>query len=43
VAPEIREFRQALAAKPNPETASNLKALIQRLLAKLEQAGLDLK
>ena len=43
VAPEMREFRQLLAAKPNPETASNLKALMQRLLSKLEQAGLDLK
>ena len=41
-APEMREYRQLLTDKPTMETASNLKALMQRLLAKLEQAGLDL-
>jgi len=43
VAPEMREFRQIMATKPTLETASNLKALLLRLLNKLEQAGLDLK
>ncbi|MCL2029838.1 MAG: hypothetical protein FWG97_05435 [Deltaproteobacteria bacterium] len=42
-APEMREYRQLLTDKPTLETASNLKALMQRLLAKLEQAGLDLQ
>ena len=43
MAPEIREFHHILPEKPTLEMASNLKALMQRLLAKLEQAGLDLK
>jgi len=42
-APELREFRQILETKPTLETASNLRALVLRLLTKLEQAGLDLK
>jgi hypothetical protein len=42
-APEMREFRQIVAAKPTLEMVSNLKALMLRFLAKLEQAGLDLK
>ena len=43
VAPEMREFQQLLAAKLNLETASNFRALLVRLLTKMEQAGLDLK
>ncbi len=43
VAPEMREFRQLVSAKPSLEMVSTLKALLLRLLAKLEQAGLDLK
>ncbi|MDR2934404.1 MAG: hypothetical protein LBV70_00760 [Candidatus Adiutrix sp.] len=42
-APEMREFRQLVSAKPTLEMVSNLKALMLRFLAKLEQAGLDLK
>jgi len=43
VAPEIREFKQIQASKTTVEAASNLKALVLRLLTKMEQGGLDLK
>jgi hypothetical protein len=39
----MREFRQIFSEKPTLEAASNLKALLMRLLTKMEQAGLDLK
>jgi chromosome segregation ATPase len=43
VAPEMREFQQLLAARLSLESASNFKALMVRLISKMEQAGLDLK
>lgn len=44
VIPEMREFQQLINSKPSIETASNFKALLMRLVTKLEQsAGLDLK
>lgn len=42
VAPELRELDNLMNAKMNVEVASNLKALLVRLVTKLEQAGLDL-
>jgi len=42
VAPELRELDKLMNMKLNVETASNLKALMVRLITKLEQAGLDL-
>lgn len=42
VAPELRELDKLMNLKLNVETASNLKALMVRLITKLEQAGLDL-
>lgn len=43
VAPEMREMEKLMGDKLSIETASNLKALLARLLSKLEQAGLELK
>ena len=43
IAPEMREMEKLMNDKLSIETASNLKALLARLLSKLEQAGLDLK
>ena len=42
-APEMREMEKLMNDKLSIETASNLKALLSRLLSKLEQAGLELK
>jgi hypothetical protein len=42
VAPELRELDKLMNARMNVEVASNLKALLVRLITKLEQAGLDL-
>ncbi len=43
VAPEIRDLEKLLGAKLSVETASNFRALYGRLVAKLSQAGLELK
>ncbi|MDR2945910.1 MAG: hypothetical protein LBV79_04090 [Candidatus Adiutrix sp.] len=43
VAPEMREMEKLMNSKLSIESASNLKALLSRLLSKLEQAGLELK
>lgn len=43
VAPEMREMEKLMNTKLSIETASNLKALLNRLTSKLEQAGLELK
>jgi len=42
-APEMREMEKLMNDKLSIETASNLKALLSRLLSKLEQAGLELR
>ncbi len=42
VAPELRELDKLMGNRLSIETASNFKALLTRLLTKLEQAGLDL-
>lgn len=42
VAPEMREMEKLMGEKLSVETASNFKALLSRLLSKLEQAGLEL-
>lgn len=42
MAPELRELDKLMNAKMNVEVASNLKALMIRMITKLEQAGLDL-
>ncbi|MDR1921348.1 MAG: hypothetical protein LBS31_06340 [Candidatus Adiutrix sp.] len=41
--PEIRDMEKISSDKLSIETASNLKALLGRFIAKLEQAGIDLK
>jgi chromosome segregation ATPase len=43
LAPEIRDLEKMSADKLSIEAASNLKALLGRFIAKLEQAGIDLK
>lgn len=43
VAPEMRDLEKLMVDKLSIETASNFKALLSRLIAKLEQAGLELK
>jgi Chromosome segregation ATPases len=42
VVPEMRELDKLMGDKMSIETASNLKALISRLITKMEQAGIDL-
>ncbi len=42
VVPEMRELDKLMGDKLSIETASNLKALVSRLITKMEQAGLDL-
>ncbi len=43
VAPEMRDMEKLMVDKLSIETASNFKALLSRLVSKLEQAGLELK
>ena len=42
VAPEMREMDQLMVARLNIDTANSLRALVGRLVTKLEQAGLNL-
>ena len=42
VAPEMREMDQLMVARLNVDTANSLRALVGRLVTKLEQAGLNL-